>query len=93
MTTTIDDSRAEVLADARAKRATALRFARTGNASEEEYWLRIADRMTTWIEHLERNAARAERSWPERIRGTARAGINLPPSARRSRPAPFELKL
>lgn len=78
---TINDSRTQILTEVRAKREAALRSARGGNVSEEEYWLGIAARMTTWIEHLEQNAGRPVRPWPMRDR----LGIDLPPSARRVR--------
>lgn len=76
------EQRAEILADARAKRESALRRARTGTVGEEEYWLRIAGRMTQWIEHLEHGEpAEIKRvgpacAWP-------RHGIDLPAYARR----------
>ena len=55
MTTTVDTSRAQMLCEVRAKRERALRNARGGGGREEEYWLRIAGRLTEWIAHLERH--------------------------------------
>ncbi len=85
MTTTIDDSRSEILAEVRAKRESALRYARGGNAREEEYWLGVAGRMTAWIEHLEHDGARTMPSWAGLDRNGARPGIDLPPNARPQR--------
>lgn len=84
---TINDTRNDILTDARAKREAALRVARTGTVSEQEFWLDVAGRMTIWIEHLEHNGTRVAR-WPPHIgeRGTP---IDLPPHARPARsPAP-----
>jgi hypothetical protein len=53
MATIIDSARPHMLADARAKRETALRCARGADRRDEEFWLGIAGRMTEWIEHLE----------------------------------------
>lgn len=80
MTMTIDDSRCEILAEVRAKRESALRFARTGTAREEEYWLGVAARMTIWIQHLERSASPAAR-WPHGAADRLRP-IDLPQHAR-----------
>ena len=78
--------RTEILADAKAKRESALRHARTGSAGEEEYWLGIAGRMTEWIGHLERRDGDEIRlSGPARAR--PRHGIDLPAYARRSQAA------
>ncbi|HEX4043490.1 MAG TPA: hypothetical protein VHY10_17460 [Xanthobacteraceae bacterium] len=57
MITVIDSSRAEMLCEVRAKRETALRCARTGDFREQEFWLAVVGRMTTWIEHLEMHDA------------------------------------
>jgi hypothetical protein len=85
MTSSIDNSRSEILVEVRAKRASALRFARAGNPREQEYWLHIAGRMTAWIEHLEElGGALNIPIWPHG-RGGAHLAIDLPPSARRSR--------
>jgi hypothetical protein len=86
MTSPIDANRTEMLVEVRAKREAALRLARTLNAREEEYWLGIAGRMTTWIEHLEKHGAM--RAVPMRANhGGGRTGIELPPNAR-PRPLP-----
>jgi hypothetical protein len=85
MTTSIDNSRTEILIEVRAKRASALRFARAGSPREQEYWLHIASRMTAWIEHLEEpGGAHNIPMWPHGRDG-AHLAIDLPPSARRSR--------
>jgi hypothetical protein len=81
MTTSIDHSRSEILVEVRAKRASALRFARAGSPRDQEYWLQIAGRMTAWIEHLEEpGGAQNIPIWDG-----APLAIDLPPSARRSR--------
>ncbi len=80
MTMTIDDSRSEILAEVRAKRESALRFARTGDAREEEHWLGVAARMTIWIQHLERSGAPPAR-WPHGTGDRIRP-IDLPQHAR-----------
>lgn len=83
--TTIDNSRSDILAEVRAKRESALRYARGANPREEEYWLGVAGRMTAWIEHLEHDGARTVPLWPGGGRNGARAGIDLPPNARPQR--------
>jgi hypothetical protein len=92
MTSLIDHSRNQILVEVRAKRASALRFARASGPREQEYWLHIAGRMTAWIEHLEDSSgAHNIPIWPHG-RGGAHLAIDLPPSARRSRApvAPIE---
>lgn len=85
MATSIDHSRNEILVEVRAKRASALRFARAGSLREQEHWLYIASRMTAWIEHLEEPGdAHNIPMWPHGGDG-AHLAIDLPPSARRSR--------
>jgi len=84
MVTSIANSRNEILAEVRAKRAKALRFASFGNPREQEYWLHIAGRMTRWIEHLEESGAQNIPKCPHG-QGGARPAIDLPPSARRCR--------
>jgi hypothetical protein len=68
MATIIDNSRAEMLSEVQAKRATALRYARLGDSREQEQWLRVAGRMTAWIEQLEAKGAtrRTPTIWPSR---------------------------
>lgn len=85
MTTSIDHSRNQIFVEARAKRASALRFARAGSLREQEHWLYVASRMTAWIEHLEEpGGAHNIPMWPH-DRDGAHLAIDLPPSARRSR--------
>ncbi len=81
---TIDDSRNDILTDARAKREAALRIARTGTAGEQEHWLDVAGRMTIWIEHLEQGNARPARL-PHGANDRVRP-IDLPSHARPVRP-------
>ena len=85
MTTSIENSRTEILVDVRAKRESALRLAVAGNPGEQEYWLHIASRMTEWIERLE--DPRGARNMPVAPYGAggARVAIDLPPSARPAR--------
>ena len=85
MTASIEHSRNEILVDVRAKRASALRLAVTGGPGDKEYWLRIAGRMTAWIERLEKPAG--VRPIPPTPNGQAgtHVAIDLPPNARPSR--------
>jgi len=83
MINAIDSSRAEMLCEVRAKRESALRLARTGDAAEEVYWLTVAGRMTVWIEQLEAKDGTGDLPrWPK----PGVAGIRLPLNAGRSRP-------
>ena len=50
----IDSSRTEMLTEARAKQAVALRAAQIGKVDEQEYWLGVAGRLNQWIGLLEK---------------------------------------
>lgn len=79
MTTTVDTSRAHMLCEVRAKRERALRNARGGGGRDEEYWLRIAGRLTEWIAHLEhRDGEREVLIGVRRNPNAASLGIRVP---------------
>lgn len=78
MITVVDSSRAEMLSEVRAKREMALRSARNGDLREEEYWLRIAGRMTEWIAHLEEQNGGHPRAAVDHANGNGHIGIELP---------------